>query len=190
MQTVNINLLPWREAKRKQDQTEFALSWLLAAAIAVGVLIAVFTAYQGLISKQKSRNNYIQKEIAVLDKDIKKIDELKQQKTQLKSRMDLIQSLQTDRPVVVKVFDELVKVMPEGIVFTNWAHKDGQFNVKAYAKNNNQISQLMRNLDRSRMFENSYLSNVTAERRGKNKFDLTVKIEQEETTSKVKGAKK
>lgn len=191
MQAININLLPWREAKRKEDQREFALSWLVAAAIAAGIVFAIFSVYQGLISGQKERNTYISSEISILDKDIKKINELKAQKTRLEARMDLIQSLQGDRPIVVKVFDALIKLTPEGVTFSNWSHKDDSFKIKAYAANNNQISQLMRDLDRSPLFENAYLSNVTAERKGKNKFDLTVKLESlEKVSMSQKGVRK
>ena len=35
----------------------------------------------------------------------------------------------------------------------------------------------MRNLDHSKWFQNAYLSNVSAEKKGKNKFNLTLELE-------------
>ena len=108
---AKINLLPWREELRKQRQVDF-LIWL-----AVGVLVSIFVmtgvhfSIEGLIETQGNRNRLIQNEISVLDKKIKEIQALDKTKSKLLARMEVIQRLQSSRPEIVHMFDQLAKTI-------------------------------------------------------------------------------
>ncbi|WP_423814817.1 PilN domain-containing protein, partial [Pseudomonas viridiflava] len=90
-----------------------------------GVLIvaggAVFLGDQylnGAIDQQNARNEFVKKEIAVLDARIKEISELKTRRQQLLERMKIIQDLQGNRPIIGRVFDQLARTLPDGVYFT------------------------------------------------------------------------
>ena len=59
------------------------------------------------------------KEIAAMDRKIKEIKELEKTKAKLIARMNVIQDLQSSRPEVVHLFDEMVNTIPEGAFLTN-----------------------------------------------------------------------
>ena len=88
---------------------------ILAAALTVGLVHFYHTQ---LIDFQNERITYIEKRITEVDKKIVEIKELEKQKEKLLARMRAIESLQRDRPLVVRLFDELVKSKPEGMTIT------------------------------------------------------------------------
>ena len=90
--------------------------------------------------------------------------------------MKVIQDLQGNRPVVVKVFDEIVRTVPDGVFYKRIKSSSDSISVTGYAESNNRVSNLMRNLDSSELFQAPNLSKVqTATEQGSNEFDLTVK---------------
>ena len=64
---------------------------------------------------QDARNEFLRKEIAVLDKQIDQIKRLKEQSHALMERKRIIESLQRDRAEAVRLLSELAKQMPEGV---------------------------------------------------------------------------
>ncbi|KZZ56933.1 MAG: PilN domain-containing protein [Oleiphilaceae bacterium] len=171
----SINLRPWREELRAKRQKEF-IAMLVAVAVAAGGLFFLWnTQVSGMIAEQKARNSYIKTSMAVLDKKTKEIAELKKKREQLLARMKVIQDLQGTRPVIVRVFDELVKTLPEGLYYTSLDRKAAQVDIQGVAESNNRISGLMRNLEGSEWFANPNLRDVKAAKGGdQSAFDMTV----------------
>lgn len=159
---ARINLRPWREELRQEKQQQFLV-------VLVGVLVFSFAVLffwnqylNGLIDDQRSRNRYVQEETDKLKAQISEIDQLKQERNRLIERMKVIQELQGNRPVVVKVFDELVQTIPEGIFYQDIQIEGSELSITGVADSNNRISSLMRNFDRSEWFKNPNLTSVKA----------------------------
>jgi type IV pilus assembly protein PilN len=146
---ARINLLPWREAERKRRQREFAGAAVAALAAAALLALGVHFQMEALITGQQSRNQYLQSEIAALDVQIKKIQELEATKANLIARMNVIQSLQKSRPEVVHLFDELVVTVPEGIFLTKVEQSGKSVIVEGQAQSNARVSSFMRNIEAS-----------------------------------------
>ncbi|MCU6432203.1 PilN domain-containing protein [Undibacterium sp. Jales W-56] len=143
---IKINLLPHREAKRKQLKNNFYTLLLLSGMIAVIIIIAVGTFFSMRISQQSDRNNFIKAENAKLDEKIKEVASLKQEIDGLKARQQAVEDLQGDRNQPVFMLDELVKLTPEG-VFLKGLKQDGQRIVlNGYAQSNQRVSEFLRNL--------------------------------------------
>ena len=84
---ARINLLPWREQRREERKQRFLVA---LGAVLVGAAALVFAGdryLNGAIEQQNARNDFVRKEIAVLDARIKEISELKQRRQQLLERM-------------------------------------------------------------------------------------------------------
>ena len=175
--TTTINLLPWREERRKQRQQEFVMMLVLAAIVG-GAIFWVWRGYvDQQIADQRARNSHIQTRSAELDEKIIEIKELKSRRDELVARMEVIQSLQGNRPTIVYVFDELVKTLPDGVFYNEIKRVGDLYTINGVAESNNRISRLMRNLDESSWFQSANFQNVTALEDGSqaNSFLLTVK---------------
>ncbi|GAA4648446.1 type 4a pilus biogenesis protein PilN [Kistimonas scapharcae] len=172
---AKINLLPWREELRQERKQRF-LIMLGASAVASLVLVFFMGTYiDGQVDTQRSRNQFVQKEINGLNSRIAEIKNLKKRREELLERMGVIQSLQGNRPVIVRVFDELVRVAPDGVYFTFLDMRGNNITIKGIAESNNRISALMRQFDESEWFDGPNLTAVKALGDGRgSSFDLTV----------------
>jgi type IV pilus assembly protein PilN len=144
-----INLLPWREAERKRKRQEFILS--IGAAIATAALVTLVGRWQmsAAIEHQDERNRIISDEISELDKQIQEILGLEKQKQALLARMEIIETLQRSRPEIVHVFDELVRILPEGVYLTYLKQSGMRFEIRGVAQSSTRVSAFMRNIDAS-----------------------------------------
>ena len=146
---ARLNLLPWREAQRKERNQQFGVMMGAVAFAALAVMGAVHLYFEALIGHQKARNDFLTQEISVLDQRIKEIQDIETKKQSLLARMNIIQELQSRRPVVVHLFDELVKTIPEGVVLDSLVQKGDDITIKGIAQSNERISTYMRALDKS-----------------------------------------
>jgi type IV pilus assembly protein PilN len=144
-----INLLPWREAQRKRQRQEFLLG--IAAAVGTAALVTLLGRWQmsAAIANQQERNSVIEAEIAELDKQIAEINGLENQKRRLIARMEIIETLQRSRPEIVHVFDEIVRVLPEGVYLTLVRQNGVRIEMRGVAQSSTRVSAFMRNIDNS-----------------------------------------
>ncbi len=146
---AHINLLPWREEQRQEQTKQFLTIAGLSLALTGAIVFMVHVTFDNQIEHQKYRNTLLNTEIALLDESLKQIDALEDTRDQLLSRMDVIQSLQQQRPLIVRLFDEIVRTVPEGIHLTEIKQQNKQLTIKGVAESNGRVSAYMRNIDAS-----------------------------------------
>ncbi len=189
---ARINLLPWREQLREERKQRFLVTLAGVLIVAGGAVFLGDQYLNGAIEQQTARNDYVRKEIAVLDARIKEISELKTRRQQLLERMKIIQDLQGNRPIIGRVFDQLVRTLPDGVYFTGLKMTGKSIAIVGAAESNNRVSNLMRNLDGSEWLDAPNLTEVKALTAGEwgqaNVFQLTV--QQTQPAVEAEGAKK
>ncbi len=155
-----INLLPHREQERKRRRTEFAVA-LVAAAIAAAVFVGGGKVlYSTWTDAQNEKNNLLKKEIVKLDAQIADIQDLENRKQRLVARMEIIEKLQRQRPEIVHRFDELVKIVPEGVYLTQIKESGKKIELHGVAQSSTRVSTFMRNIDGSTWLANPELQVV------------------------------
>ena len=179
---VRINLLPHREARRKERRTAFVA--MLIAAVFVGglMVLAVGGVIATRIAGQKERNAFIQAENARLDIQIREIATLKQEIEALKARQQAVEDLQSDRNQPVYLMNELVKQVPEGTYLRSFKQAGQKVTLNGYAQSNERVSELLRNLGNvSPWLERPDLVEIRAATTGTGKdlrkvFEFTVNV--------------
>lgn len=146
---AHINLLPWREEQRQEQTRQFATVTVLSLVLTGALVFMVHVTVNNQINHQKYRNKMLQDEITTLDASLKQIEALEETKDQLLARMDIIQSLQQQRPQIVHLFDDFVRTVPEGIYLTTVKQQGEQLTIKGVAESNGRVSAYMRNIDAS-----------------------------------------
>lgn len=142
-----INLLPWRDEQRKQRQKAF-ISLLGAASLAGLVLVVVISWMQSnRIDNQQQRNTFLRGQISQLDREIAKIEELENTRESLLSRKQVIEDLQQNRTLMVRLFDQLVRTIPSGVRLTSVRQQGSQLTLMGLTQSNARVSAYMRNLD-------------------------------------------
>lgn len=176
---ARINLLPWREQLREERKKQF-LSILALIVIVAGLLVFLGDrTINGKIDHQNARNEFLRKEIRLLDGRIKEIEQLQARRSQLLERMKIIQDLQGNRPIIVRVFDEMVRTLPDGVHFTSVDMKGSVIGIKGGAESNSRVSNLMRQMDASDWLASPNLTAVKAVTQGAldqaNVFEMSVR---------------
>lgn len=163
---IQINLLPWRDRRREHRQKQFFA--VLGGAVVVGGLL-VFAAYAFMnaqIDNQNARNQMLQSEIRVLDRQIARIRELDEQRQMLNDRIEVIQTLQASRPEAVHLFDQLVLSLPPGMYFRELRREGDRLRLVGRAESNARISALMRRVDASPWLSDSTLQIIETRQDG------------------------
>ena len=83
MADIKINLLPWREELREERKQEFLKILVGVLLLAAAMIFGVDRFYNIQIDSQQARNNYLSKEITVLEERIDEIKMLQQKRDEL-----------------------------------------------------------------------------------------------------------
>jgi type IV pilus assembly protein PilN len=175
---IRINLLPHREIKRAARRRQFGV--LLAATLvaAVGVIGLGQAAISNRVAAQEERNVYLEQEIAKLDVQIKEIKRIKEETRALLERKQVVETLQSNRTEVVHLFDEIIRILPEGLYVKSVKQSGDQIELLGYTQSSARVSTLMRNLEDSPWFEQPTLVEIkaaTVNNLRANEFNLKVK---------------
>jgi type IV pilus assembly protein PilN len=186
---IRVNLLPWREARRKANNLQFFILMGMVAGLAASIVLLVHGYYATRISTQTERNRFLKDENAKLDKEIEEIKKLKEEIQALLSRKQVIETLQADRAQTVYLLEQLVRQTPDGVYLKSVKQTGSKVNLTGYAQSNARVSTLMRNLEASPYLENPDLveikvANVNNKRLSEFIMNVSIKRLQTETDTK------
>jgi type IV pilus assembly protein PilN len=143
---IRINLLPHREAKRKQKQTAFAAMLALGGLLGAALVLMVGGYNATRIATQNQRNEVLKNANAELDVKIKKIANLKAEIEGLKARQQAVEDLQGDRNQPVYLLDELVRQTPDGVYLKSFKQDGQKVLLMGVAQSQERVAELLRNL--------------------------------------------
>ncbi len=188
---IRINLLPHREEKRKARRTQFYTLAALVLVLAALVVLLIYSIWNGYIGEQESKNEFLRKEIAILDARNDQIKRLKEQMQALLARKEVIESLQSDRSEAVHLLGELTKNVPDGVYLKSIKQEGRKVSVTGYAQSNSRVSSLMRNLESSPWMASPQLMEikaVTVDKRRLNEFVLVFQLKRLSESAAKAGA--
>lgn len=180
---IRINLLPHRELKRAARRRQFNV--LLGIAVTIG-LISVGLGHTVIATRksgQEARNAYLTQEIAKLDNQIVEIKKIREQTQALLERKQVVETLQSNRAEVVHLFDQMIRLLPDGLYLKSFKQTGDIVNIGGYTQSSARVSTLMRSLEESPWFERPSLVEikaVTVNNLRANEFVLSVKQTRQE----------
>ena len=159
-----INLLPWRQELRKEQQRQFFTIMIMSLALMILIILATHLQINRMINTQESRNSLLTSVIKTVDTQLTEIKNLESEKQRLLDRMKIIQQLQRDRPEVVRLFDDLARTVPNGIFLTAVKQQGKGLTIDGVAQSNARVSSFMRNLDSSKSMAEPNLSVIESDK--------------------------
>ncbi|AMJ85479.1 PilN domain-containing protein [Alteromonas stellipolaris] len=160
---AHVNLLPWREQQRQHQKQQYLMALVAVAAIMGLIFWFIGQAIDQQINHQNSRNQFLEREIGLLDTQIADIKNIKESKNAIEQRMALIEQLQASRNVAAIIFDELAKIVPVGVTFQSMKRIGNKLQIEGISDSNNRLSDFMRSLDNSDVFVGAELSSIKAD---------------------------
>jgi type IV pilus assembly protein PilN len=146
---IRINLLPHRAEKRKAQQVQFIALSVISIVIGAVVVGLVHLAIVAQIDNQERRNAYLNKEIAILDKQIDEIKKLREQTKSLLARKNVVENLQSTRSDVVHLMDQMLRILPDGVYLKSLKQVGNKISIIGNAQSNARVSTLMRSISDS-----------------------------------------
>ncbi len=177
--TIRINLLPHREIKRAGRRRQLNVMLATAAVVGVGVVVVGHTIIAARVDNQQARNQYLTEQIAKLDTQIGQISKIKEETRALLERKRVVETLQDNRTEVVHLFDQLIKLLPEGMYLNSVKETGKTLTIIGYAQSSARVSTLMRSLEASQWFKKPSLVEIkaaTVNNLRANEFTLNVQL--------------
>ncbi len=175
---TRINLTPWREERRAAQERQFRGVLVAAALFAVAMIGAGHFYVTALINHQEARNQMLRNEITQIARVEREIRDMERAEVRLLSRLESIRGLQQSRPDKVVALDTLVRLVPADVYVLSLQMRDNNFTLRGNARFNHTVSDFMRELRQSPVFNDPTLRVVQNQRVGDNvpvsNFELTV----------------
>jgi type IV pilus assembly protein PilN len=171
---VEINLLAWRQIKRKEEKKKFII--ILGLGLLLIILLCLLTHYgiAWLTQVQNHRIQHLREEISLVNGQIKGIEQIKKQREELIKRIIFLQKIQNDGYLIIHLFDELTKLIPKDAFLNRMQRKGRKVVLLGIAGFNEKITSLMRNIKRNPWMENPSLIEIKkAENSNKKVFNLS-----------------
>jgi type IV pilus assembly protein PilN len=177
---IRINLLPHREAKRALRRREFNFI-LIGTLVFAAALWYVGKLYlDERVATQQRRNDLLVAENKKLTEQIDEIKKLKDQTAALLARKQVVETLQVNRSASVKLLDQLVRQLPDGVYLKAIKQTGTKVNMVGFAQSNARVSTLMRNLESSPYLMNAELVEIKAatdsNKQRVNEFSLNISL--------------
>ncbi|MDH0029860.1 MULTISPECIES: PilN domain-containing protein [unclassified Acinetobacter] len=166
---AKINLLPWRDELREQRKKKFVAFCVGVAALGVVSVFSGWVYFDQKLDDQEQANQLIVSTNQNLDTQLKSLDGLQERRNAIIERMKLIQGLQGQRPITVRLVDELVRVTPPTMYLTKFTRTGDKFTIEGKAESPNTVAELLRNLEASPWYRNAFMNSFLAAEENKNK---------------------
>lgn len=159
---AKINLLPWRDERREQRKKSFIVVSIISALIGVLMVFLAWMFFEQKLNDQQAANQLITNNNQQLDQKLKALHGLQEQRKAIIDRMKLIQGLQAQRPITVRLVDELVRVIPDNLYLTKVTRQGDQFSIEGKAESPNVVAEFMRRLGASPWYRNVFMNSFVA----------------------------
>lgn len=176
---IRINLLPHRAEKRKALHLQFIAFGVISVIIGAIIVAFVHATIVAQIDNQERRNQYLNKEILVLDKQIDEIKKLREQTKSLLARKTVVEDLQSTRADVVHLLDQMLRILPDGVYLKSLKQTGTKISLSGYAQSNARVSTLMRSIEDSPWLDTATLVVINATTLGGSRlseFSLTFNL--------------
>ena len=177
---AKINLLPWRDELREQRKKKFVAFCVGVAALGVASVFSGLVYFDQKLDDQEQANQLIVSTNQNLDTQLKSLDGLQERRNAIIERMKLIQGLQGQRPITVRLVDELVRVTPPTMYLTKFTRTGDKFTIEGKAESPNTVAELLRNLEASPWYRNAFMNSFLAaeEKKDKTAASLVPRVEE------------
>jgi type IV pilus assembly protein PilN len=179
-------LLPWRELRREQEKKRFTTYLAFTIALSVVMVFLVNYYVTAKVEEQTALNNRLEAEITEYKKQIVEIKELKTLRKGLIARMEIIQNLQATRILTVRLFDELITILPDGVYVNRMERVGDRITISGYTESNSNISRLMKNIELSQWIQLPQLTEIKKSKEGSedspSEFKLSFILKPKSTT--------
>lgn len=157
-----LNLLPWREELKREQKRSYLSGAILAALLGCGATFGGWSYYNYELSSNLAANEEVLLKTQEAEKKLEALKDITTKRDQMITRMELIQGLQSQRPVIVSLLNSVVNELPSDSYLTNLSKDKATFTFEGKARDATVVADFMRSLKRTGWFNNIFMSSYIA----------------------------
>lgn len=157
-----LNLMPWRDDLERDRKRNYLTGAACAALLGCGLTFGFWSYYNHDLNNNISANGLVQTRTAQTEAQLEVLKDIGLKREQIITRMELIQGLQSQRPVIVSILNSVVEKMPNQAFLTSFSKDDGTFTFTGKASDATVVAEFMRSLKKTGWFNNIFMSSYIA----------------------------
>jgi len=190
---ININLLPVRAARKKENVRRQVSVFFLGIIFTLCVIVYITISMNSKISEINRNIETTQAELKRYEAKAKEASKIKKALNKLEEKMDIIVKLEANRTGPVRFMAALTDlVIADKMWLTSLTESKGSMKLAGMATDNNTIADFMTNLERSRYFSSVDLVSSKQTKSGAKQtlkqFTITCRVSTEEPTKESKAS--
>ena len=157
---LNINLLPVREARRKEDVRQLLMQGLLMLILVGSGVAFAHSRITDQIALSNTRVDQMKRDIDQFKPQLEKVAAFRKQKARLEKKIKVIADLDRARSGPVQVLNELANRTPERLWLTKLSTQNGEIFMEGLSLDNDLVALFLRSLGESPFFKDVDLDNT------------------------------
>ena len=151
---IKINLLPYREAAKKENLRQQIVIFSGALALFLLIILAVHLFFSMSISGMETKILEADARLIILNKKVGDIEGFKRDKRELEQKLGVISSLETNRLFPVRMLDELNLLVPSKEAWLEKITQTGQdLRIEGVARDNGTVARFMKSVEKARFVQ-------------------------------------
>ena len=149
---IRINLLPYRELRRKAQIKRDGIGAAVFLLIVGGLLGAAYFHLQEVEKRQQARVDYMRTAMDKIKDKLDEVNELESKREALTKKLEVVKDLQSGRELSMRILETLGQAVPEDVSLASMEQSDSGIQLAGDARNNSAVSSFMRRLEASDLF--------------------------------------
>lgn len=174
---ATVNLLPWRERQRYQQQRQFIRALLL---LVIATLVAVWLWHRQIshqIDHQRQRNAFLQQHLAELEQRYQKQQQHYQQLALLTEQKQQLAAVQGNPAVFVQLLETLAEAVPDSVYLTALNQSADRIEIAGRVDQPASLTPLLRNLGASELLSDATLVTLETDHGQNSAVDSQFRLE-------------
>jgi type IV pilus assembly protein PilN len=146
---IKINLLPYREKEKKENNVRQISMMAGSLIIFVLVLILIQVKLHLMVLNLQGQIKESEARLIDLNTKIGKVDEFKKDKKELEQKLEVIKTLEENRLAPVKMLDDLAALVPsKNLWLVKMSQKNDQLTIEGIGKDNIIVADFMKTIEK------------------------------------------
>lgn len=147
---IKINLLPFREARKKENIRRQITIYCLTTALLITVMIYYFLQLNSTIGSLEEDEKNVKAELAHYQKTVSKINQLEKKIKEINAKLDVIKELEKNKTGPVHLLEEITYAVPrDKLWLSSLRESGGKLTLSGTAMDNETVALFMTNLEKS-----------------------------------------
>ena len=149
---IRINLLPFREARRRAELRDQLGLVVLAVVISAGLCVMLQIWSSTRVRSARNEVSRIEKKIAEYEPEMKQLRAFEAKKAEVERKLGVIHGLERSRTGPVRALDELASSTPDRVWLTSLTARGSTMDLSGYSLDNEVVADFLTALDKSEQF--------------------------------------